>query len=41
MVCVRHYTRKSLKDKIIQDGRIDARNQDKVFVEDAHGDPSK
>lgn len=36
---VRHYTRKSSKDKILADGVIEAKDQNKVFVELADGDP--
>lgn len=37
---MRHYTKKSSKDKILEDDRIKARNQNKVFIEEANGDPS-
>ena len=36
---VRHYTRKSSKDKILVDETIEARDQNKVFVEPANADP--
>lgn len=36
---VRHYTRKSSKDKILEDGMIVAKVQNKVFVEYANHDP--
>lgn len=39
MIRVRHYTRKSSKDKIIEEGTIRAKDQNKVFVEHADGDP--
>lgn len=39
MARVRHYTRKSSKDKIVADGRVIARDQNKVFVEYADADP--
>ena len=36
---LRHYTRKSSRDKILEEERIEARDQNKVFVEHADGDP--
>ena len=39
MTRVRHYTRKSAKDKIMRDGRLEAKDQNKVFVEHANADP--
>ena len=39
MIRMRHYTRKSSKDKILIDNKIDAQDQNKVFVEHANGDP--
>lgn len=39
MVRLRHYTRKSSKEKILNDGTIAARDQNKVFVEYADADP--
>lgn len=39
MVRLRHYTRKSAKEKILIDNRINAQDQNKVFVEYGNGDP--
>ncbi len=39
MTRVRHYTRKSAKDKILRDGRLEAKDQNKVFVEHANANP--
>jgi len=39
MIRVRHYTRKSSKDKIIEEETLRAKDQSKVFVEHANGDP--
>lgn len=39
MVRVRHYTKKSRKEKILEEGVIVARDQNKVFVEEADTDP--
>jgi HYD1 signature containing ADP-ribosyltransferase len=39
MIRMRHYTRKSSKDKILIDNRIEAQDQNKVFVEHATADP--
>lgn len=36
---LRHYTKKSSKDKILEEGRIEAKDQNKVFVEYANSDP--
>ena len=36
---MRHYTKKSSKDKIIDDMVIEAKDQNKVFVEHADGSP--
>lgn len=34
---LRHYTKKSSKEKILEEGRIEAKDQNKVFVEYADG----
>ena len=39
MIRVRHYTRRSSKENILIDGRIVARDQNKVFVERAYAKP--
>lgn len=39
MVRLRHYTRRSSRDKILTDGEIVARDQNKVFVEYGNADP--
>lgn len=39
MTRVRHYTRKSAKENILRSGRVEARDQNKVFVEYANADP--
>ncbi len=39
MIRVRHYTRKSSRDKILIDDEIEAQDQNKVFVEHANGAP--
>jgi len=36
---LRHYTRKSSKERILKEERIEAKDQDKVFVEYANADP--
>ena len=36
---LRHYTRKSSRDKILEEGRIEAKDQNKVFVEHANANP--
>ena len=39
MIRVRHYTRRSGKEKILGEARIVARDQNKVFVERAYSKP--